>query len=327
LDDVDIETLTLGHFDDLTSDAVELIAGYLKTKAHSPGALLNARSFLSEFFSVVGKHPLDVKKRDWIFFAEYLNHRPKKLGNGKVAYGAKKTIRSTISSFFTYIEWMCDDEGFHNPIPITEYAGLTQDSPEDVRIKRNKPKKIIPDATIKAILDAAKKLGYMYYVMFLLLAHCGMRVVEMLTIRRSDVHLKERWLETGLEPGARKSNKFMQRRIIYCFNDSVKYALKQYLAFAKPSEWLFPSPRKIGTHCKTLKHQVESLNKTVNLHFTSHWFRKTLNHNRRYRMHCPREDRQKLINHITSDAIEFYDEAEIANLRDLYDQFHPYSDF
>ena len=80
-----------------------------------------------------------------------------------------------------------------------------RDASEVVRIKRNKPKKILTDDQIQAILTTVREKSFMIYVMFLLLVHCGMRLMEILTIKRDDLHLEERWLETGFKPARERA--------------------------------------------------------------------------------------------------------------------------
>ena len=75
MSNIGTKDLTLRKFDHLPNNGREIVAAYLKTKVHSPGAVRNARSFLDEFFSVVNKHPLEVRKSDWRLYAEHLNAR------------------------------------------------------------------------------------------------------------------------------------------------------------------------------------------------------------------------------------------------------------
>lgn len=317
------EPLSRGQFDEFPEGVPEIVEAFLQTKAHSPGAVRNVRSALRRFFEVVPKHPYQVKIGDWLMFAAALN------ASGAL-FDSKQTITSNIRSFFDYVDFLASRESvpFKNPVPKRiEYCGLTPDSPAIVRAKHDRPKKFIPDDKLRAILAAARGQSYAFYLMLLLLTNDGMRVVEMLTVKRQDIHLDQRWLETGFEAGARKSNKKGERRIVFYFPESVRLALKQYLNFAPASEWLFPGLSDGHKGYAALEKRIRRLAHNTGIpKFTSHWFRKTLNTNRKYKMKCPKEDRQKLLNHIIHDAIECYDEAEILTLRDVYDTYHPYKD-
>jgi integrase len=314
-------SLSLGQYTESIVGIEEILENYLHMKEYSPGLVRNLKSYLHRFFEQVPKHPLEVKLADWLDFARFLNTQD-------MCFASKKTYRASLKVFFDYVEFLAASENlnFRNPIPKLEYSRLNPDTPNTQREKRDRQKKYIPDEILSKILDVARGRNFGSYLMFLLLMHCGMRALEMLTIKRSDIHLEERWLETGLEPGARKSNKLGTRRIVYFFPESVKFALKQYLVFAPKSEWLFPAKQKCGDHlCINALHaRINRLAQNIDFHFSTHWFRKTLNTNRKYRMKCSKEDRQKLLNHLIRDAIECYDEAEILTLRNIYDEFHPY---
>lgn len=289
------------------------VVNYLRTLTGSDNIRIQMW-WLKTYFDIVQKTPLEVRRSDWAAVRDAINATGNKTSS-------KEWKRAILRAFFESVAWDSGSDEFLNPIPPSKKSGFTR-APN---VQRNRTLTV---DQIKTILSEARSRCYEYYLIFLILAHCGMRIRELLTVKRKDVHLVERWLETGMCDGATKSNKHGNRRIIFPFPPQVRFALEQYLTFSPASEWLFPMvtvPTR-PYHYQTIATAKNRMQKRLGIQFSTHWFRHSLNHYRRYVKKVSREDRKKLLNHISTDAIERYDDAYISDLVKLYDESHPYGE-
>jgi len=318
-------------------------------KKHSPKAYYNTLRTLYEFFEILhqndagisidtiiqeletrkpkgdlGKAPRKDPQRvtpfNIDFWVQVMNARP------SLGKSTKSKYLQTIKDFFDWLRYELrrNKIPFEHPVPTLKYIYFTEkDNPS------KKLKKYIPYEKFEQIETLAEAHSFEMQVIILLLKHCGMRVSECVTIRREDLYTEERYLETGFEIGAQKTADGIHG-LIFFFPKTAQIMIRHYLEYVNArypdSPYLFPSRIK-GKHIvtNTVGKFLRNIAEQVGLpRLSSHWFRHTLNTNRKYDTNCPKDIRKKLRNDAMGDAEDLYDDVEIRKLCEKYDEFHPY---
>jgi integrase len=240
-------------------------------------------------------------------------------------YSSKKTKRSQINSFFEYFKRRIrrTNPSYYNPIPTLKECNFSADI-FNVEEEEKKVKEAI--FSIEQMIYMLKNFYFLkkpYFIITLLLSFCGMRISECVSIKIENVNLDKRFLITGIEENARKSNKRGDKPLYFCFPPIVSYLLKEYILELKslyPNNiWLF-----IGRsgHLTTSSFQF-NLKKKFNA--KSHSFRKTLltfalNLNNSTPLHFT----ELLTNHKISNVVmNSYNKISIEERVEIYDKFLP----
>jgi integrase len=240
----------------------------------------------------------------------------------KIAY--KKSTIAMLHVFFDYVAENFTQMGipFVNPIPKLKFCRFAVVDEEE----ESEPDVYTVEQMIQILADA-KKRDYTKYIQLLILTFTGMRISECVSIRRADVNIDERFLLTGREENARKSNKDGNKPLIFFFPEPVANILFDYLQyhkkhFGETQKWLFPIR---GSHY-TVDNMIFFL-KMLKMPFyvASHKFRRTLatfwlNKTNKVALHVV----EVLSNHVISNVIyKHYAKKGKLEKRSLYDESFP----
>ncbi len=278
-----------------------------------------SESTLKDFFKFVNKSEiLDI---DEFYCEEYFFD----INSRNLKYSSKKTKRSQINSFFEYFRRKVrrTNPTYYNPVPTLKECNFSADI-FSLEEEEKKVKEAI--FSIKQIENMLRKLYFtkqIYFVVSLLLFFCGMRISECVSIKIENVDLEKRFLITGIEEGARKSNKRGNKPLYFCFPPIVAYFLKEYILELKvqypDNIWLF---KGVNGHICSNSYQIYLKSK---FNAKSHSFRKTLltfalNLNNSTPLHFT----ELLTNHKISNVVMgFYNKISIEERVAIYDKFLP----
>ncbi|MBN2156194.1 MAG: tyrosine-type recombinase/integrase [Candidatus Lokiarchaeota archaeon] len=199
--------------------------------------------------------------------------------NFKLSY--KSNQMKYCRSFFDYAEHIFQSKRipFYNPVPKVKYFNFTPDETLSINEMEEKQQdQFYTKEQLKIILEKISKADYERYVQVLLLTFCGMRGSEVVSIRKDNVKVYERYLLTGMEKNARKSSK-NGNGIVFCFPKEVAIILGEYLLYhenkyGESEKWLFPGNKGEHTSIRNLQKFLTSLNFEFSVR--THKFRKTL---------------------------------------------------
>lgn len=260
------------------------------------------RSIIKRFLTFIGKDVNAVTREDTIKYFKYLDSQ-----KYKMSY--KLTQLHILRSIYL--------DSDHNPIP--RRFDFTHPY-----IQRNEITTFTPDQ-IMAILMKARRVSYEFFIEILLLTTTGMRISECTSIRVADVHLEERFLETGFEENARKSTGHTGKALVFCFPQKVADLLHDYLQYHKNrygnNPWLFPG--RTDSYLRTNRVQVIlrtlPLNFKKNPHMFRHTFETLQNQNG-----TPPHIIEILSNHVPRSVIfRNYINISIEERKKLTDQWFP----
>jgi len=299
------------------------IDDYLKEiKKKSDNSYWGIKPTIYQMLNFINKKIEDIKKRDIEQYFEFLDNKEYK-------YTTKNQIRSRLNCFFNYCgEIFFDDYGieYRNPIPSKirfEFKKIENDF--DLSIFGEN--QIFNDSELLEILNLSKKRGLREFIIFCLLICCGMRINEVLTIRKSNINLEKRYLITGLIKNARKQDK----PLLFFIPIKVVSYLKLYLSHLNDKvDRLFP-PKYSNN--KKGHYNVKSFYNLVRRNFGEnfshfHKFRDTLITNRVVKLKCPDGFSEGLIGH-KGKSVQWlhYIKLTIEGKREIYDQYFPYYHF
>lgn len=236
----------------------------------------------------------------------------------------KETKRSYLNSFFCFVQAIYLEQRieFKNPVPNRKIYQFTQDQNDVKRFNDNK-NEVYLKKELEEFLEIVKKRNFRDFIVFGLLTCTGTRISEMLTIKKSDVNLKERYFETGFEKDARKSTLRTKQSLLFFFPENFRPYLEQYIKY-NDNIWLFPG--------RTSHYQVGPFSVNVRLNYDKqnakfHKFRRTLI-TERMKLNCPLWISEGLMNHKSSSVEgEHYIKLSVEEKRSLYDKYFPYYDF
>jgi len=296
-------------------------------KKRSSGSYRGQKCTLKAFFNAIDKNieninMLDVKN----YFSDVLDKKNIKLKT-------KEMRRSHLKSFFYYVQALMLDRGveYQNPIPNKLVYQFTK-KPGDIKKQSQIKEKIISSENLESILKYAKKnLRKKYFILFALLICTGARHSEIRSIRLSNIHMKERYFETGFEKDARKSTLKSEEGLLFFFPRQFSIYLNNYILSLKGEEkWLFPAVKSEGKYAflneSALYHAKKKIERGLGFHFKMHRFRHTLVNNRLIKMQCPLWLSEGLTNHKVSEStqVKHYASLTIKQKRALYDKYFPY---
>ncbi len=280
------------------------------------------RSAIYRFLKFIEKTDLeDINRED---FEKYRKHLDNK--NLKLSY--KINQAKYIRSFFDFVEdnFRSKHINFFNPIPKIKFIRFNPDQGLNLQEKKEREKdEFYTIEQMKLILSKSYLADYEHFMQIVLLIFCGMRGSEVMSIKRDNIDLDSRYLVTGQEINARKS----QKDLYYVFPEVVANMLWDYLQYhekkyGKDVNWLFPShfhDHKNYAKIRGLQSFLTSLN--VSFNCRTHKFRHSISRFRRINLFS-RESRETLSNH-ASPSLEdrIYAKIPIEERRKMYDECFP----
>jgi len=283
-------------------------------------SMLNSRSFIYNFFNIVKRDDiLNVSARDVDKYLDLYDKRK------DLTLSTKESYLFKIYAIFEYFreEFGRAGKTLLNPVPNPKHFQWTVNSLK----KSPKNKAFMTTEELITVLKKTYVLDYTKFVQLTLLTFCGMRIGEVCTIRCANLFIDERYLITGIEENARKTNKKGDNPLKFIFPEEVANLLYEYMQFHEAKYgtdeiWLFPNKTQENHASKnTLQKFLRDLD--IDFQIYSHLFRKTIatfrsNHK------VPREFREVLSCHaISSTEDKSYAFKPIEWRRNLYDEYFP----
>jgi len=164
----------------------EVVAAFFEVqekKSHRQASCM--KNVAHMFLRIAGKRIEDLDRFD---LKDFL----KAVDNMNLRRASKETYRNQTSMF---LEFAYDELHVSNPPAMPHYSWTV--SPEAAG-KKVRSGKLFTDEEMREILEKARRLSMKDHCIFLLEKHCGARLMEILTIKVSDVDLENRRFSTGV---------------------------------------------------------------------------------------------------------------------------------
>lgn len=308
----------------LNPDDAMLVQQYILLRGKTGSNMhRNMKSVLFRFILFINKPNLqDITETD---VEQYFNY----LDSIGLKCISKRLNRAYLNSFFKSFERKTrrTNPTYYNPIPPMNECHFMNDPVKSIEEITLREKEQI--YTIDQLLTVLKEFYFInrrYFIITTLLTFCGMRISECLSIRIENVKLEERYLMTGMEENARKSNRKGDHPLYFCFPEIIANLLNDYileLQLKSPTNiWLFPG-NDTYLHYKAYD---EFLGRhTFGFPVKSHAFRRTLetfqlNLTNRVPLHFV----ELLSNHVISSVVmKHYNKITLADRLNLYDEYLP----
>ncbi|KKL23339.1 hypothetical protein LCGC14_2426380 [marine sediment metagenome] len=303
------------------SDKALIVSFLQETKKRSEGACANNKTVLREFFKYIKKPipaitMIDVRN----YFISYLDLLP-------IKNNTKNSRRFMLSSFFNYVQaiYLANNQQYINPVPSSKIFKFTSKR-ADIERTSKEELKILTIAQINEILEYTYKNNNIRdFIIVGLVVATGARISEIRTILFNDLHLEERFFETGFIISARKSTLNKGKGLLFFYPEGFNKYINEYLnERPKDSEWLFPG--YMEKHLSKSKTDLiyTGISKKLGFHFSWHYFRRT-RITEMAKMGCPQPISEGLMNHQASSVEgEFYIKLKINEKRDLYSKWDPF---
>ena len=298
-----------------------LITSYLQeVKKRSTGAFENNKSILRHFFKRIDKQIKDlttIDVRD--YFVKYIDKQ-------NIQLNTKETKRFTLVGFFNYVEkmYLANDLTYSNPVPSKKIFQFTKKS-TDIKRYSQIVLKILSKKQINEVLNYAKEnMDLRSLTILLLEVFTGARISEVRTLLRDDIHLNERFFETGFTIDARKSTLNKTSGLIFFFPEIIIPYLKKYEKTLENSRWYFPGYSDVPLSTASVRKIYVKIRRETGIFFSFHYFRRSLITERR-KIGCPEGVSEALMCHASSSVeAESYVKLTVAEKRDVYDKWNPY---
>jgi integrase len=321
-------------------DSIMFIENYLKKKAGTgKGNMSTIKTAIFRFIKNIKTTKIDEINREMI--TEYFNDFDSAISQRKKTYSLayKLTHFRLLKAFFNNYKELkkYNDRDYFNPMPKKfdfKELDILSLSESEKKIKNQ----IFTIEEIKHIFKNFHELSNSsahlstrsFLSMSILLTFCGMRISEVLTIKKKDLDLEGCFLSTGMVKEAKKNKKLL----LCIFPKEIIPILQDYLTELNSelpdSIWLFPSSKKVGKgdmpssrrNFNVNLHKIENSDKC----FKSHMFRKSLT---TYRLNdekhpCPTHIEEALSNHaVSSIVLKNYDQYSIEFRKRDYDKYLP----
>lgn len=222
--------------------------------------------------------------------------------------------------------YLANDKTYNNPVPSKKIYQFTK---KDTDIKRYSQivQKILTPEQLTTILNYAKeKMNLRSLIILLLEIYTGARISEVRTLLREDVHLNERFFETGFTIDARKSTLNKASGLIFFYPEVIVSYLKKYEKTLENSRWFFPGYSDVPLSPASVRKIYVEIRRETGVFFSFHYFRRTLI-TERAKLGCPLWISEGLMNHASSSVEgESYIKLTVKEKRDTYDKYDPYKD-
>ncbi|MFW9872677.1 MAG: tyrosine-type recombinase/integrase [Candidatus Thorarchaeota archaeon] len=312
------------------SSDYQIIQDYLnEVYKRSTASYKNQKSAILNMLNYVNKN---LQRINMVDIKDYFNNvidiKINKRNNKPIGANSKKAYRTYLSSFFDYLigRFLENNIELRNPVPNKKIYKFTR-LESDIKKQTDINEEIFTEQELLKVLNVSKKKSLRDFILFSLLIIDGARISEILTIKIENLHLEQRYYETGFEKNARKSTRFSSKSLIFFIPEKFKPYLEQYINYiGKNNTWLFPG--------RTEYYNGDSFRGYVKRNYDLkyrlfHKYRKTLISHRLIKMNAPLWISEGLTNHKISESthIKHYAKFTIEQKRDLYDRYFPYCEF
>jgi integrase len=279
------------------------------------------KPFILDFLNRFNKPFHEINDLDCEEYFNYIDAKKSESSNNPLKLSTKKQYRVYLKSFFNF--YIKKYQRTFNKVILNPI--LDQD---EYAFSRNHDKIVIELLTmdeIKENLEKSYNARYDIFILNILLTFCGMRVSEAVSIKLSDINLKERYLETGIEDSCRKSNIDGTRPLKFFFPKVVKLFLFDYISSLKyimdNPIYLFPKKNKNSRqnhrHYQSFRYHFDK----HGIYSKTHTYRKTLiSHIAKKNGALDLYKAEFLTNHkISSATHQYYLKLSNQERRELYD--------
>lgn len=295
-----------------------------KLRTTGSGSYKAYASLLTRFFRTINKSEIStINEMD---VEEYLTD----LDNQPISYATKLNYAAYLRGFFDYYQKMIRRKipTYYHPVPRQKDFNFTIDKTLSISEQQQKiQEQCFTPTQLIQILRKTYTFNRAYFIQILLLIFCGMRISECVSIKMENINLKGRYLMTGIEENARKSNKKGNKPLYFCFPQQTIHLIFFYIQELKEAypgtEWLFPHGSNVNSKIRNLQRYLRMLN--FQFPVKPHTFRKTLetyqlNMTNRIPLHFV----ELLSNHqITSVVMRNYNKVPIEERLKIYDECLP----
>lgn len=308
----------------LNEEDANILVQYISLRGRTgSGVKYMQKSVLLRFFQFIQKPSiLDIDESD---IEEYFCV----IDTSGVKYTTKKSQRAYLNAFFQYCErkFRRKNPSYYNPVPPLEECHFTPDiSPSIEQITQKENDQTFTTDQLKIILKDTYFMDRKYFFITALLTFCGMRISECVTIRLENINLDGRFLMTGIDENARKSNKTGDHPLYFIIPKDLVPLLFDYIMELKihnPKEtWLFPGQIK---HIKIQTYWNYMNRNFSRFHIKTHSFRRTLETSQLNLINrVPLHFVELLSGHVISSVVmKHYNKISIEDRRQLYDEYLP----
>ncbi len=303
------------------SDKALIVSFLQETKKRSDGSLANNKTAIRLFFDYIKKPIQTITMTDVRnYFISYIDSRSIKITT-------KNSHRYRLKSFFEYVKNILSEHGidYENPVPSMNIFRFTKKKGDIKRISIEELKILTKNQISELMEYTYTNQSLRDFILLGLVVCTGARISEIRSILINDLHIEERFFETGFVINARKSTLNKERGLLFFFPKKIIKYLKEYLEIhSKDSEWLFPG--YMENHISKSKTDIiyKKLSRKTNIKFSWHYFRRAIITERR-KMDCPEWLSEALMNRVPSTVErESYIKLKIYEKRELYDKFFPF---
>lgn len=303
-------------------------------------------NFVAQSRGVSEVAPMDVTIEEGLEYLQWLESK------SNYTYETKCQRYKMLLSFYKYIQDFMELKGqvYLKPLPARSmFPPFTErnDNIKREEYTEGKTAGSIPIEDLHAILSESRFHGDMWLAIYTLAIVTGAAPGEVLSIKRDDFDLMERYFFTGFEDGAKKHNRVGRKPLVFCFpewaipilarwlkirDNNPAYRESKYLFPAKTAKgWVYPQRFAEVSRDITGKLQIAFINKDFRSSIITH----------RDDMRCPKGDNYYLQNHSRSNLLKteedekmpretntqekYYKKSWIAKRRNLYDTYNPYT--
>jgi len=326
----------------ISDDDWDSITRYLEMWARkSPGSARTRKSAIYRLLSYANRGTLmSITSDDVEAYLTTIDRITVKRGgiNQPVRLSYKRTQLALLRSFFKVFSRKARRElpTYISPVPE---SGTYQFTPDPAPSLVEREKTLEEQAfTIPQLLRVLQGLYYEIpnqhynkapqesFMVGVLLAVCGPRISEAVSIALDDVNIKEAYFRTGIADNARKNNSNGATPLFFSFPDAVANLLSIYIRNLKlvyPStKWLFPSMNP-ANHLPTRTFMFKLGKLGLPFQVKTHTFRRTLE-TFHARNDVPLHYIEVLSNHaISSVVMRHYVQITLRERRALSEKYFP----
>jgi integrase len=298
------------------------IKAYLEEVAkRSPGSYANNVLIIRDLTKNIEKPFLEMSMMD------IQNYLITIIDKQEIKKSTKNSRRYMLKAFFDYIQktMLLYKVDFKNPVPNKKIFKFTTNLDDIGYVADSELQILSLEELNKILIYCKKKLSLRDLVLILLVVVTGARISEIRTILRKDVTLDEYYFQTGFVPGARKTTLHTNKGLLFFFPKTIHEILRHYMySCEKCDKWLFPGYMDKPLSRTMVQSIISKIRKEVGIHFTWHYFRRTLI-SERIKKGCPKWLSEGLANHAPSDVeAKSYIKLTIKDKRNYYRKYFPY---
>jgi integrase len=290
--------------------------------------------------------PMDVTIEEGLAYLQWIER------DSGYTYETKCQRYKMLMSFYKYIQDFMELKGqvYLKPIPARSMFPPFTERADNIKreeFTEGETRGSIPISQIVKILSESRFYGDMWLAIYVLAIVTGAAPGEVLSIKRDDFNLMERFFFTGMEDGAKKHNRIGKKPLAFCFPEWAIPILARWLKIRdnnpayRESKYLFPAKTAKGwVYAQRFAEISRAIAEKLGIEFVNKDFRSSIITHRDL-IGCPKGDNYYLQNHSRSNLLkteddekmpretntqeQYYKKSWIIKRRNLYDTYNPYA--